>query len=60
MQEDWPIWADCEKVQVPLRIGNNSEIDEGSIKLIILYYKGDHKLVNEHYQFKEYFHLRKS
>ncbi|GCB66549.1 hypothetical protein scyTo_0010116 [Scyliorhinus torazame] len=32
---------------------NNSEIDEDSIKLIILYYKDDieHKLVNECYQF---------
>ena len=22
LQEDWPIWADCEKVQIPLRIGD--------------------------------------
>ena len=41
---------------------NNSEIDEDSIKLIILCYKDDidHKLVNECYEFKEYLHLRKS
>ena len=39
---------------------NNSEIDEGSIKLIISYYKDDidHKLVIECYQLKDSLHLR--
>ncbi|CAI9731839.1 XP_014782840.1PREDICTED: uncharacterized protein LOC106878209 [Octopus vulgaris] len=68
---------DCLKIQLSKRMDpyeqiakrfnflselmNNLELDENSIKLIILHYKDDvyHELINECYQFKGCLHLRK-